>query len=173
MAGMHQIWVLEGTQIRPFAGNGVEDIRDGAHEDSCFAQPSGLWIDGSLLYVADSESSAIRAIDLDRGLVYTLVGAGLFEFGDRDGECQEARLQHPLSVFTSGGIVYIADTYNNKIKSLDLESRAVQTFCEGFNEPSGMALFGDDILVADTNNHRIATVNIKSKKVSSLDLSQK
>src|SRR5262249_50704040 len=85
MAGHHQIWALDlkkGT-LRPFAGDGREDIRDGGKAAASFAQPSGLATDGDFLYVADSEVSAVRAVSLEAdGGVKTLVGQGLFEFGD-------------------------------------------------------------------------------------------
>ena len=73
---------------------------DGPRETACFAQPSGLALDpqGRHLYVADSETSAVRRIDLATGAVTTLLGAGLFAFGDVDGPLEEARLQHPLGV---------------------------------------------------------------------------
>src|SRR5262245_38665591 len=86
MAGCHQIWRLDlssGT-VQPWAGSGVENIRDGPLPDAQFAQPSGLALDadGGRLFVADSEVSGVRAIDLREGAVRTLVGTGLFDFGD-------------------------------------------------------------------------------------------
>ena len=68
MAGLHQIWVhdLANSTIVPFAGSGREDILDGPRQEACFAQPSGLALDpaADVLYVADSETSAVRAIHL-------------------------------------------------------------------------------------------------------------
>src|SRR5262249_26467021 len=101
MAGNHQIWKLDldVNTIGPFAGSGREDIADGAPVEACFAQPSGLATDGKNVYVADSEASAIRAITLvGEPRVRTIVGKGLFEFGDTDGRGEQVRLQHPLGV---------------------------------------------------------------------------
>src|SRR5262249_32266058 len=87
MAGAHQIWTLDlerGT-MAPFAGNGNEGINDEPKtlRRAMFAQPSGLATDGTNLYVADSEVSAIRSLALDgTGIVKTIVGEGLFKFGD-------------------------------------------------------------------------------------------
>ena len=137
MAGAHQIWKLALTkpEISSYAGNGREDIVDGALLPAqpydapgfaSFAQPSGLSSDGDVLYVADSEGSSIRAVPLDgSGEVRTVVGtqmlpAGrLFTFGDVDGQGPQIRLQHALDVLFHDGLVYVADTYNNKIKVID------------------------------------------------------
>src|SRR5207253_7133841 len=122
MAGHHQIWKLdlEKAVIWPFAGSGREYIRDGPLAVSSFAQPSGLTSDGTTLYVADSEVSAIRAVPLDgKGDVKTVVGEGLFEFGDVDGMGNQVRLQHALGVAYHQGKLYVADTYNSKIKIID------------------------------------------------------
>ena len=101
---------------------------DGPRETACFAQPSGLALDpqGRHLYVADSETSAVRRIDLATGAVSTLLGAGLFAFGDVDGPLEEARLQHPLGVCLwpddphGGRRLLVADTYNHRVKRIDL-----------------------------------------------------
>ena len=86
-------------------GSGQEARLDGSIELAAFAQPSGLALDDSVLYVADAESNIIRAIDLppkkNRGR--TLVGGDLFEFGDKDGKGTPVRLQHPLGVAVHDG----------------------------------------------------------------------
>src|SRR6185295_1887531 len=87
MAGPHQIWQLdlEKNVVSTFAGSGREARQDGELLAAGFAQPSGITTDGQALYTADSESNIIRAIDLSKGQVRTLVGGDLFEFGDKDG----------------------------------------------------------------------------------------
>jgi len=184
MAGHHQLWRmhLKTQEVVPWAGNGREDIFDGTLARSMFAQPSGLTTDGSWLYVADSEVSAVRAVSLkEDGTVKTLVGEGLFDFGDEDGVGEKAKLQHCLGVAFHGGKVYVADTYNNKIKTIDPQTRECLTFVGDrlpgktddpprFDEPAGIAVSGDELFVADTNNHLIRVVNLKSKKVRTLQI---
>src|SRR5208282_1381599 len=99
MAGPHQIWSLDlnTSEARIHAGSGREDIVDGPLKSCALAQPSGITTDGARLYFADSEVSAIRSADLG-GRVETLIGRGLFEFGDIDGPRQIARLQHCIGV---------------------------------------------------------------------------
>ena len=131
MAGMHQIWRLNllTTYVEPFAGSDREDLIDAPHLEAAFGQPSGLSGDGQRLYVADSEVNAVRAVDGNPdGVTTTLAGGGLFTFGDRDGVGAAGRLQHPLGVAYADGVVYVADTYNHKIKQLDLQSGELQTF---------------------------------------------
>jgi thiol-disulfide isomerase/thioredoxin len=173
MAGHHQIWDLNlasGT-IGPFAGTGAENIQNGSPGSACFAQPSGLTTDGTTLFVADSEVSAIRAVPLDgKGEVRSLVGEGLFDFGDVDGIGSKARLQHALGVAFHEGMLYVADTYNSKIKTIDPARSELRTFVGGFNEPGGLSFAGNQLFVADTNNHRIAVVDVKTRAVSSLNL---
>ncbi len=176
MAGHHQLWMLDLTKkvAAPFAGTGFENIQDGPFANSCFAQPSGLASDGVTLFVADSEVSAIRSVDLvGADGVRTLVGKGLFDFGDKDGIGGQVRLQHPLAVAHVDGKVYVADTYNDKIKVLDLKQTSCTTFVGGpgvFNQPGGISHAGGKLYVADTNAHRIRVVDLKSKEVSTLEL---
>jgi sugar lactone lactonase YvrE len=183
MAGHHQIWTLNLDKglLALYAGNGRENISDGPLTEACFAQPSGLTSDGSTLYVADSEVSAIRAVPLDgKGDVKTVVGEGLFEFGDVDGLGNQVRLQHALGVAYHEGNLYVADTYNSKIKVIDPLKRSCTTFLGGkaegwlagavLSEPAGLSIAGDKMYVADTNNHRIRVVDLKSKAISTLEL---
>src|SRR6185503_10132778 len=137
---------------------------DGSLTDAGFAQPSGIASIGNTLYVADSESNIIRAIDVAGGTVQTLVGGDLFEFGDVDGSGDDVRLQHPLGIVPAGDKLLIADTYNHKIKELDPKRRrVVSVFGTGkpgqadgsspsFYEPGGLTVANGKLYIADTNN---------------------
>ena len=178
MAGHHQIWVmdLDNKVIGPYAGDGRENIKDGPLFAARFAQPSGLATDGTSLYVADSEVSAIRKLPLNgEGRVETLVGEGLFEFGDQDGVGKQVRLQHALAVGFYNGKVVVADTYNSKIKLLDPKTRECKTLLGDaknplFDEPAGISVSGGKLYVADTNAHRIRVVDLATNAVSTLKL---
>ncbi|HHT9132818.1 MAG TPA: hypothetical protein ACFYED_10080, partial [Candidatus Tripitaka californicus] len=129
MAGSHQVWVMDlaNNLVQPFAGSGREGRVDGSLEGSAFAQPSGITTDGKRLFVADSETSSVREINLLTERVNTIVGLDLFEFGDVDGQGAMVRLQHPLGVVFHEGLLYVADTYNHKIKLVDPEKKTSRT----------------------------------------------
>jgi thiol-disulfide isomerase/thioredoxin len=186
-AGHHQIWTLDLAKdtLSRYAGTGAEMIVNGPLIASSFAQPSGLTSDGKVLYVADSEGSVIRSLPLDgEGSVDTVIGReyglDLFEYGDEDGVGEKVRLQHALGVAYHKGKLYVADTYNSKIKVIDPEKHSCETFLGGdadgwlagplFSEPGGLSFAGDRLYVADTNAHRIQVVDVKAKKVSTLKL---
>ncbi len=134
------------------------------------------------MFVADSESNIIREIDMQSAQVETLVGGDLFQFGDKDGEGDDVRLQHPLGVTPYDGKLLIADTYNHKIKLLDPEKRTVETFLgtgksgqtDGakptFYEPGGLSVADGKLFIADTNNQAIRVVDLKTKTVSTLKI---
>ena len=183
MGGPHQIWRYDIARgiVGHWAGSGYENIQDGTLANARFAQPSGLATDGQHLFVADSEVSALRSISLATDhRVSTIVGSGLFNFGDIDGQGPSVRLQHDLGVAYGGGKLYVADTYNNKIKVCDPKAKTVATLVgthdrgtgdspPHFNEPGGLALLGETLYVADTNNHQIRAVDLATRGVRTLD----
>ena len=162
MAGSHQIWIYDAGRgvLGPWAGSGHEEHTDGKLAEAAFAQPSGLAQAGRWVMVADSEISSVRVIDLEEAQVQTIVGRGLFDFGDHDGTPEEVLLQHPLDVAVDGNVLYVADTFNNKIKAITFGTMQTSTaFGDGrpevLHEPGGIAVAGETLLIADTNNHRI------------------
>ncbi|HLL56180.1 MAG TPA: hypothetical protein VK447_21635, partial [Myxococcaceae bacterium] len=73
-----------------------------------------------------------------------------------------ARLQHPLGVAVLGDTVYVADTYNNKVRALSLKDRKVTSVTrdkKSLAEPSGLAVVNGQLLVADTNHHRLVRLD--------------
>lgn len=177
MAGTHQIWRIDLPVgfARAMAGTGRENLVDGLTEQAALAQPSGICMHRGRIYFADSEVSAIRGIDLADEKVFTVIGEGLFAFGDVDGAYPTARLQHPLGISSDGVTLLIADTYNHKIKRVDPEGRSVMTlYGDGtpggqdgagrprFFEPGGLCAVGHDLYVADTNNHRVVHIDTRT-----------
>lgn len=167
LAGSHQIGLFmpKTGEIRLFAGSGIEARRDGELLDAAFAQPSGLAFDKAhgQLFVLDSETSSVRAIDVAKGSVRTVIGKDLFVFGDVDGDRETARLQHPIGLALGEGALFVADSYNSKIKRIDPATGATKTLFGGrddqvVDEPAGLAVIGDDLIVADTFHHRLLRV---------------
>ncbi|MCU0527277.1 MAG: redoxin domain-containing protein [Elainella sp. Prado103] len=186
MAGMHQIWGLDliDGQIGTLVGTGAEGCMDGDATLAAFAQPSGLALQANQLFVADSESSSIRSIELDSTPeVRTLCGSGqLFGFGNRDGRGESVRLQHCLGITAAHGLVWIADTYNHKIKRLNPKTGICQSIAGSgvagwqdgsskiaqFYEPNGLTVAGHWLFVADTNNHVIRRIDLDRLEVSTV-----
>ncbi|KAK3706776.1 hypothetical protein QZH41_015340, partial [Actinostola sp. cb2023] len=202
MAGTHQMWVLylkddlwlkggsqkAGTCIR-FAGNGDEANRNNSYpHKAAFAQPSGLalacikscW----LLFVADSESSSVRVVDIATGATKAVVGAdrdpsNLFAFGDVDGKGVDVKLQHPLGIAWNAHSqeLFLADSYNHKIKKVNPASKTCTTFYGSgkpypgvLDEPGGLCISpcGQQMYIADTNNHVIRIVNLANSQATEL-----
>jgi len=184
MAGTHQIWSLDldTGAVAPFAGTGREGLLDGPAAEAWFAQPSGLALVGGHLYVADSEVSAVRDIELRPKVVTTIAGEDLFVFGDQDGEGDTVRLQHPLGVTARDDVLFLADSYNHKIKRVEPQRRAVTSWLgsgaagcadgigvsAAFREPGGVCAGANGLYIADTNNHRIAVADWATGMVRTL-----
>jgi DNA-binding beta-propeller fold protein YncE len=174
MAGTHQIWSvdLRNGASRVHAGMGGEDIRDGDNQNALLAQPMGITLYRNQLYFADSESNAIRSSETaDLGTTGTIVGTGLFDFGDVDGRGDDVRLQHPQGIAPHpGGGLLVADSYNDSIKKVDPDSRQAEAWVRGLNEPSGISCSDTHAYVADTNAHRVMVIDLSTQEMNELRL---
>lgn len=192
-AGRHQLWLMNLTSgaVDVFAGTGAEGLDDGNRLAATLSQPSGLAAGHGLLYFTDPEASAVRQVSfgLD-GQLDTLVGKHLFVWGDEVGSFEDTLLQHAIGIeFVPGaqgaGLLYVADTYNHRIKVLDLDTKTSSLLVgdgtpglqDGVGtgarlaEPSGLSATSDTLYVADTNNHRIRMLDLATGELSTLALS--
>ena len=187
MAGVHQIWVYDTAAftVGIFAGTSREGIQDGQRRTiATLAQPSGITTDGHWLYWVDPESSSLRRVPISGdGDVETLVGTGLFEYGAADGPARSAQLQHPQAVDWDNGALYIADTYNHRLRVYDVTAQALGTaagssrgWSDGaagnamLDEPGGISVAGARVYVADSNNHLIRVFEPATGQLSTLTL---
>lgn len=172
--------------IATIAGNGTKGFVDGAAAEANFSFPTGaqpepggaiaLGPDGNL-YVADTENHRIRKIDLAAGTVSTIAGNGTAGFSGDGGPAVDAMLNNPKDLeFDADGLLWVADTDNHVIRTIDLASGTIATEVgtggvSGFAGDGGPATeaelyrpFGidfdpaGDLYVADTYNHRIRVV---------------
>ena len=166
MAGTHQIFGFDPATgaVTIVAGNGLEGLLDGPADQAWFAQSSGVTEDAQgNIWVADSETSALRVLKFAQDgsvTVETAIGEGLFDFGFRDGDADQARLQHPLGVAVlPDGSVAIADTYNGAVRRYDPATKQVSTLARGLAEPSDVLLdeSGDVplLIVVEANKHHL------------------
>ena len=181
MAGSHQIWSLDlGTSMaEPYAGSGGESVRNGPVEQAELAQPSGIEIVDGATYFADSESSSIRFTDGDTVGLLAGTDQSLFDFGTADGVGTDARFQHPLGVTAASGVLYVADTYNSRIRAVEIATGASSTLAGSvggwrdgqdalFNEPGGLDELDGVLYIADTNNHSVRRLNIATGAVDTM-----
>ncbi|BBJ42320.1 hypothetical protein SSPO_050380 [Streptomyces antimycoticus] len=170
MAGVHQLWTYDpqAQAVRAAAGTTNEGLVDGPAEEAWFAQPSGLAATEDRLWIADSETSAVRYVERDGDgfAVRTAVGTGLFDFGHRDGAAEQALLQHPLGVTAlPDGSVAISDTYNHALRRFDPATGEVSTLATDLREPSGAVLADGDIVVVESARHRLTRLRLPEEAV--------
>ncbi|CAL9498328.1 NHL domain-containing thioredoxin family protein [Streptomyces sp. Tu 3180] len=167
MAGIHQLWAYDpgdGT-VAVTAGTTDEGLVDGPGDEALFAQPSGLAATPERLWLADSETSALRWVEPD-GSVHTAVGTGLFDFGHRDGAAGQALFQHPLGVTAlPDGSVAVSDTYNHALRRYDPATGEVTTLATDLREPGDAVLAGDDIVVVESARHRLTRLRLPGEVV--------
>ncbi|MGH3729854.1 MAG: alkyl hydroperoxide reductase, partial [Micromonosporaceae bacterium] len=158
MAGVHQLWWFDPLTrtAGTYAGTTVEGLRDGPVREAFLAQPSGLAVtrDGTRLWFADAETSALRYVEHDA--VHTVVGTGLFDFGHRDGPADQGLMQHPLGVgVLADGSVAVADTYNGAIRRYDPDTGQLTTLAHGLAEPSDVVLVDGEPVAVESAAHRL------------------
>ena len=186
MAGSHQIWVLlDEARLGPFAGNGRAALVDGPRAQASFNQPSDMAEGMGHVFVADAAAHAIRAIAFsDPPKVFTLAGQGPDSWGDVDGVGRAVRLQQPMGLAFGNGFIYIADTYNHKVKGLDPTTGLVETFIgtgracrvagpfmtEELNMPEGLSAAGQRLFIADTHNHALRVADLATARVRTVEV---
>jgi sugar lactone lactonase YvrE len=148
----------------------AEGYSDGTGATAAFNTPSGIALDAQgNVYVADTGNHAIRKIARD-GTVSTLAGSGIA--GYADGQGAQAQFNGPVGVAVDeGGVVYVADTYNDRIRRIapdgsvsTLAGSGRPGFADGigmtaqFDTPSGIAVGKDGVYVADSRNDAVRRI---------------
>ena len=120
------------------------------------------------LIVADSGTQTIKKIK-SNGEIETIAGVENTR-GFQDGAANSALFNSPIGVAVSGDVIYVADTYNDKIRAIENGQVSTlaggsQGFADGaksaakFDTPCGLAIWTDgSILVADSQNRRVRVV---------------
>jgi YVTN family beta-propeller protein len=177
---------LTTNRSRTLAGNSTNGFQDGNAATARFQYPTGVAISpsGTEVYIADTGNERIRAIDLTTNRVRTIAGNGTGGF--QDGNAATAQFYSPfgIAVSPSGTKVYVADTGNSRIRTIDLTTDRVSTiagngtrgFRDGnattaqFDYPRSVAVnpSGTKIYVADESNNRIREIDLTTNRVSTI-----
>ena len=168
--------------ITRVAGNGIASYSgdNALATNATLNTPSGITVDAAgNLYIADSGNNRVRKVDAVSGLITTMAGPGSGSLAD-GGPAVSATLSNPSDVaLDSAGNLYIADTYNNRIRKVDL-SGTITTVVGGGTPTAGTDGLGNGglatnallsrpygitfdssgtLYIADTYNHLIREVN--------------
>lgn len=164
-------------------GNGQVGATNGDFSTASFNRPQGLALDGTKLYVADTENQLIRAIDLKAKTVATIAGTGrLSDFNGQPSPALKSGLRSPWDLALSGRDLYVAMAGSHQIWKLDLDSGVIGPFAgsrvearidgplalAAFAQPSGIATNGKELYVADSESNIIRKINFASKRVATL-----
>jgi sugar lactone lactonase YvrE len=151
---IRQIGVSTGAVTTIAGAAGQTGTGDGVGVDARFDEPEGLAFDGrDTLYVADTNNDTVRAFDVDAGTVITVAGMPLVS-GAADGVGSAAAFHLPRAMaIDASGLLYIADSVNQSVRTLDTSTGAVGTFATFGTPrqgpvPQGVALDGTDLLVS-------------------------
>lgn len=178
LAGCNQIWEYElgNARMRFIAGTGDLGIADGTGRNALFAQPAGVTLVQQSLYVIDSATSSVRAIQLQQNGVQTLVGQGLYEFGDQDGERREARMQYPQAIVLdpNSPVLWIADTYNGSLRKLRLGggSMTTQQLPHSLYQPTALAVGAGALWIADGGAHEVLRYDLSTELMVRLPIGE-
>ncbi|MCC5620439.1 thioredoxin-like domain-containing protein [Nostoc sp. CHAB 5715] len=188
-------------EILHLIGTGKSGLTDGAFNEAQFFAPQGMAYDAEnqILYVADTENHTLRRVDLKRQVVETIAGTGeqSRNIHPHGGAGLETALNSPwdlvkvgntlfmhcLGVEYAENFLWVADTYNHKIKLVSPSTGNCQTVLgdgtaglqdgQGKNtrffEPSGLSILSSHLYIADTNNHAIRRVDLNTLEVTTLE----
>ena len=172
----HRVWsVSRSGLLEPVAGTG----QSGGEGDGGPAASARLFLPGSLsmaqdrLYIADRGNHKVRVVNLGTGVIETVAGTGVPAFSGDGGPARNASLRFPdgVTVTPDGATLYIADTGNNRVRSVNLGSRVIRTFAgtgdsifvgsgleageTNLDSPTGLAVASLSLLFISDSGHQL------------------
>lgn len=162
-----RITTIAGVGLPRFGGDGGPSVAAGLNE------PAALVVQGARLYVADQSNNRIRVVDLRTGVITTVAGTGTAAFNGDGRPATEAALAGPsgLTIGTDGRL-YIADTFNGRIRAVDPATGIIETVVgdggeyryqgeteaasPSLSRPSGIAVDVEgNVFMTDSDNHLV------------------
>lgn len=175
MAGAHQIWQMDlsNRSFTLLAGSGYPGMTDGPATSATFFQPSNLALGGNLLYVCDSQSSALRCLDLNSGDVRTVLGQEFQDptFGDIPSFTQ---LQFPTGIALNPktSVLWVADCYNDAIGlvHLDCGEMVHVPLSHPLKRPMALISDGQSLWISNTDAHEVLCLNLSTHELQVLPM---
>ena len=162
-----RITTIAGVGLPRFGGDGGPSVAAGLNE------PAALVVQGARLYVADQSNNRIRMVNLRTGVITTVAGTGTATFNGDGRPATEAALAGPsgLTIGTDGRL-YIADTFNGRIRAVDPATGIIETVVgdggeyryqgemeaasPSLSRPSGIAVdWEGNVFMTDSDNHLV------------------
>ena len=154
---------------------GTTGTTDATGTSATFTNPSNVYVSGSTLYVSETGSHIIRAIDTGSWAVTTLAGVPNSP-ANTDGPAASAQFDTPMGMVALGSLLFVADFGNHVIRTIDTLSMTVTTLVgsgtlgslDGFgsaaqlNYPVSLAIVGSTMYVSDRGNHAIRAVDLST-----------
>jgi sugar lactone lactonase YvrE len=186
----YRIREISGANIKTVAGNGLESFSGdgGLAVNAGLDSPVGIAVDSSFnLYIGDTLNQRVRVVSSATGIITTLAGDGVKGFNG-DGTATASELASPSGVAVdSNGVVYVADSDNQRIRSIaggnlaTIAGNGVQGFTSGggastsssLDTPRYVAVHGTTVMFADTQNNTVdAVVNSTLSTLGGVPTSQ-
>jgi DNA-binding beta-propeller fold protein YncE len=182
-----RIWRLElgDGELEPIAGAdaGVAGSDSVDARQARLVTPTGIAVDeDGQVYFTETLGNRVRRINSD-GLMVTVAGTGELGFSGDGGPAREATMRRPTGLATASGLLFIADSGNQRIRAVNLSTLTIETAAgsgvPGFtgdgglakdaaiDGPRALAVTTDGLLfIADTNNNRVRLVNLTTGTIA-------
>ena len=149
-------------------------------------EPTALAVSDDALYIADQSNNRVRQVQLVTGVITTLAGDGTAAYSGDQAPAAQASLSGPSGVaLTGNGLLYVADTFNNRIRSIDAATGQITTVAgdggmyryqgpdepcsQSLSRPAGIAVGHDGKLyVTDSDSHLIRVWDEGTKTIRRL-----
>lgn len=177
--------VLQVIGVHTLAGTGEQGHErhpDAPGRSVALSSPWDLALQGDRLFIAMAGTHQIWQLDLRSGHISVYAGSGAENL--LDGSLTAAQFAQPSGLALWNDTLYVADTYNHRLKRLNPQTRAASTWAGNgfpgyrdgtaaqaqFREPSGLSAAAGKVFVADTNNHVIRVADGETGEVGTLEV---